>query len=338
MPAASGDVEKLVARALVGLQLLTLAVGVMHFAFASHTVAQPLLAAAALAVLASATVLSRALAWPLTRQHGVDVLALLVSITMLAAATGAAQSALLPLYLVPLTSAALAFGRWWLVLLLAAAAAACMFALGSMTPATHVGSPEFGVQVLSVLAPCAAVALILAGLIEQVRTAAQRISDLAATDSLTGLMNLRAFEDVLQQEHRKAERSRRPYTVLVIDVDNLAQVNDMLGHDAGSQILGAVASAVSRSIRNSDIAARLGGDEFVVLLIEADAATGAAIAQRIRNNVFAGTVAVANRLVRANVSVGVANYPDDHLYPKELMILADRRMQHDRDLRRPPAA
>lgn len=337
-PAASGDVEKLVARALVGLQLLTLAVGVMHFTFASGAVAQPVLAAAGLALLAIATVLSRALAWPQTRQHGLDVAALILSITMLAAATGGARSVLLPLFLIPLTSAALAYGRWWLVLLLAAVAAGCMFALGWMTTDANIGSPEFGVQVLSVIAPCAAVALILAGLIEQVRTAAQRISDLAATDSLTGLMNLRAFEDVLQQEHRKAERSGRPYTLLVIDVDNLAQVNEMLGHDAGSQILGAVASAISRSIRNSDVAARLGGDEFVVLLIEADAATGAAIAQRIRNNVFAGTVSVANRLVRANVSVGVANFPDDHLYPKELMILADRRMQHDRDLRRPPAA
>lgn len=335
---ASGDVEKLVARALVGLQLLTLAVGVMHFAFASHAVAQPLLAAAALAVLAIATVASRALAWPRTRQHSVDVVALIVSITMLAAATGAAHSTLLPLFLAPLTSAALAFGRWWLVLVLAAGAAGCMFALGAMTPEAHIGAPEFGVQVLSVLAPSAAVALILAELIEQVRTAAQRISDLAATDSLTGLMNLRAFEEVLQQEHRKAERAGRPYTLLVIDVDNLAQVNEMLGHDAGSQILGAVASAISRSIRNSDVAARLGGDEFVVLLVEADTATAASIAQRIRNNVFAGTVSVANRLVRANVSVGLANFPDDHLYPKELMILADRRMQHDRDLRRPPAA
>lgn len=338
-PAASSDVENLVARALVGLQLLTLAVGVMHFAFAANAVAQPLLAAAALAVLAIATVLSRALDWPRLRQHGIDVVALIASITMLAAATGAAHSALLPLFLIPLTSAALAFGRWWLVLLLAAAViAGCMFALGSMTPDAQIGSPEFGVQVLSVLAPCAAVALILAGLMEQVRTAAQRISDLAATDSLTGLMNLRAFEEVLQQEHRKAERSGRPYTLLVIDVDNLAQVNEMLGHDAGSQILGAVASAISRSIRNSDVAARLGGDEFVVLLDEADAATGASIAQRIRNNVFAGTVSVANRLVRANVSVGLANFPDDHLYPKELMILADRRMQHDRDLRRPQSA
>ena len=184
----------------------------------------------------------------------------------------------------------------------------------------------------------AAVALIVAALIEQMHSAVQRISDLASTDALTGLLNLRAFEEVLQQEHRKAERFGRPYTVVVIDVDNLAQVNETLGHEAGSQVLGAVAAPSRARFAASDVAARLGGDEFIVLLVEADAETGAAIAQRIRNNVYAGTVSVANRLIRANVNVGIANFPEDHLYPKELMILADQRMQQDRELRRPPAA
>ena len=338
---AHGDVEGLVARALLWLQLLALAVGALHFAFAPNAVDHSALAGAALAILSATTLLVRTLPQlqrPRARRHVTDIAALLVCITMLAAATGAARSALLPLYLIPLTSIALAFGRWWLVLLLAAFVAACMFALGLVTPHVRVGDPEFGVQLLSTLAPSAAVALVLAGLIEQVRTAAQRISDLSSTDALTGLLNLRAFEEVLHQEHRKAERFGRSYTLLVIDVDNLAQVNEMLGHDAGSQILGAVASAIARSIRNSDVAARLGGDEFVVLLVEADGGTGAALAQRIRNNVYAGTVSVANRLVRANVSVGVANFPEDHLYPKELMIMAEQRMQHDRELRRPPAA
>jgi diguanylate cyclase (GGDEF)-like protein len=338
---AGGDVQGLVARALLWLQLLALAVGALHFAFAPGAVEHPMLAASALALLSVSTLLARVLPFlqrPRYRQYSLDILAALTCITLLAAATGAARSALLPLYLIPLTSTALAFGRWWLVLLLAAFVAGLVFSLGLTTPDANIGSPEFGVQMLSALAPGAAVGVILASLIEEIRSAAQRISDLASTDSLTGLMNLRAFEDVLQQEHRKAERFGRPYTLLIIDVDNLAQVNEQLGHDAGSQILGAVASAISRSIRNSDVPARLGGDEFVVLLIEADNATGAAIAQRIRNNVYAGTVSVANRLVRANVSVGLANFPEDHLYPKELMILADQRMQHDRELRRPPAA
>ena len=85
-----------------------------------------------------------------------------------------------------------------------------------------------------------------------------------------------------------------------------------------------------------DLNLKIEDNEFIVLLVEADVNTGKAIAQRIRNNVYAGTVSVANRLIRANVNVGTASFPEDHLYPKELMILADQRMQEDRELRRAP--
>lgn len=338
-PAA--DTEGFAARTLLCLQLLTLAIGTLQFAFVPDAIQRPLLAALALGLLTVSTLLARAippLQRPIARQHWFHISALVICITLLAAATGGVRSALLPLYMIPLAGVAVAFGRWWMVILLAAAIAALEFLLASLTPDIRLGEPQFAVQILSVLAPGAAVALVLAALIEQMQSAVQRISDLASTDPLTGLLNLRAFEEVLQQEHRKAERFSRSYTIVVIDVDNLGQVNETLGHEAGTQVLGAVAGAIGRSIRNSDVAARLGGDEFVVMLVEADATTGTAIATRIRNNVYAGTVSVANRLIRANVNVGTANFPEDHLYPKELMILADQRMQQDRELRRPPAA
>lgn len=321
------------------LELLTLAIGALQFAFVPESVERPMLAATALGLLTVSILFSRtvpAFQRPIARQHCIDIAALIVCITLFAVATGSAHSFLVPLYLIPLVGASLAFGRWWVVLLLTTVIAAVGFLLGALTPQMDIAGPEFGVQLLSVLAPGAAVALIIAALIEQMNSAVQRISDLASTDALTGLLNLRSFEEILQQEHRKAERFGRPYTIVVVDVDNLAHVNETMGHEAGSQILGAVAAAITRSIRTSDVAARLGGDEFVVLLTEADSAMGGAIATRIRNNVYAGTVSVANRLIRANVNVGTANFPEDHLYPKELMILADQNMQQDRALRRPP--
>jgi diguanylate cyclase (GGDEF)-like protein len=327
------------ARALLCLELLTLAIGALQFAFVPESVERPMLAAAALGLLTVGILFSRtvpALQRPIARQHCLDIAALIVCITLFAVATGSARSFLVPLYLMPLVGASLAFGRWWVVLLVTTVIAAVGFVLGAFTPRMDIAGPEFGVQLLSVLAPGAAVALIIAALIEQMNSAVQRISDLASTDALTGLLNLRSFEEILQQEHRKAERFGRPYTIVVVDVDNLAHINETMGHEAGSQILGAVAAAITRSIRTSDVAARLGGDEFVVLLPEADSAMGGAIATRIRNNVYAGTVSVANRLIRASVNVGTANFPEDHLYPKELMILAEQNMQQDRALRRPP--
>jgi diguanylate cyclase (GGDEF)-like protein len=338
---AAADHRDFASNVLLWLHLLALAAGAVQFAFVPQAVEQPLLAAAALALLTVSTLLVRfipVLQRPIARQHWIDTAASTLCITVLAAATGAAGSSLLPLYTIPLVGIAVAFGSWWLVVLLAVVIGALGLLLGSLTPQTYIGDPQFLAMLFHTFAPGAAVALVVASLIGRMQSAVQRISDLASTDALTGLLNLRAFEEVLQQEHRKAERFGRSYTVVVIDVDNLAQVNEMLGHDAGSQILSSVAGAITRSIRNSDVAARLGGDEFIVLLVEADSDTGKAIAQRIRNNVYAGTVSVANRLIRANVNVGTSNFPEDHLYPKELMILADQRMQQDRDLRRPPAA
>jgi diguanylate cyclase (GGDEF)-like protein len=327
-------------KALLWLEVLALAVGALQFAFAPSTVHRPLLAVLALVLLMASILLVRmvpALQRPATRQYWVGIVALILCVTLLAVATGAAQSVLVTLYLIPLAAAALAFGRWWLVAALAVAIAALGYLLGALTPEIDIRSAEFAVLLLSRLAPGLAISLILGALIEQMQSAVQRISDLAATDQLTGLLNLRAFEDVLQQEHRKAERFGRPYTLVMIDIDNLAQVNELLGHESGSQVIASVAAAISRSIRASDVAARVGGDDFVVLLTEADGPTGAAIAQRIRNNVYASTISVANRLIRANASIGLANFPTDHLYPKELMILADQKMQQDRELRRPQA-
>jgi diguanylate cyclase (GGDEF)-like protein len=325
-------------RAVLGLELVALAVGVLQFTFATATVTRPLLAATGLALLSVTVVAVRAipaLQRSHARQHWLAIIVLLICISLLVVATGGVGSALVTLYLIPLAAVAIAFGNWLLVALISVAIIALGYALGAVTPGIDIRTREFAVLLMSALAPGVAVAVTLGALIGQMQTAAQRIRDLAATDSLTGLLNLRAFEEILQQEHRKAERFGRPYTLIVVDTDNLKLVNETLGHEAGSQVIVAVAAAIARSIRGSDIAARLGGDEFVVLLSEADAATGAAIAQRIRNNVYAGTVSVANRLIRANASLGVATFPEDHLYPKELMILADQRMQQDRELRRP---
>lgn len=328
-------------KAALWLEVLTLAIGVLQFVFAPSTVQRPLLAAGALVLLGLCILLTRTVA-PLkdhlARQSWMGIVALTLTVTLLALATGGTHSALAALYLMPLAVMALAFGRWWMVVMLGIAIAALGWMLGALTPGVNIHNAEFGMLMMSKFVPGVAVTVALAALIERMQSAAQRISDLAATDHLTGLLNLRAFEEVLQQEHRKAERFGRAYTLVMIDVNNLTQVNELLGHEAGSQVIVAVAAAISRSIRAPDVAARLGGDDFVVLMTEADAATGSVIAQRIRNNVYAGTVSVANRLIRANVSLGTASFPEDHLYSKELMILADQRMQQDRELRRPPAA
>ena len=186
--------------ALLWLELLALAIGVLQFAFSPSTVQQPLVAALALALLGVTIVLVRtvpALQRPVARQHWIGIGVLLLCATLLTIATGAAHSTLVTLYLIPLAAIALSFGRWWLVVLLSLVIAALGMLLGALTPEVELRSVDFAVSIISKLLPGAAVALILAALIEQMQSAVQRISDLAASDHLTGLPNLRAFEDVL---------------------------------------------------------------------------------------------------------------------------------------------
>jgi diguanylate cyclase (GGDEF)-like protein len=324
-------------RALLWMNVLVLVLTGLQFAFAPMSVEKPLIAGVALLVIAVATLLVRTFAWRhADQQHAVDLIVLSACLTAFVASSGAFRSPALPLFLIPLAGTAVAFATWWAVAIAVTVVTVIALVLVASTGGVTIASTEFAVTLLGAIAPGAGIAVILGRLMQKMREATQMISDLVTKDSLTGLLNLETFERVLHQQHRKSARVVRPYAVLVVDIDNLAQVNESLGHDAGSQIISAVGSAILRSIRTSDVAARLGGDEFMVLLVDADTAVANSIGQRIRNNVYSSMVSVANRLVRANVSVGVATYPNDHSQPKELMIMADRRMQQDRELRRPP--
>ncbi len=90
------------------------------------------------------------------------------------------------------------------------------------------------------------------------------IHTLSLRDELTGLNNLRGFRLLAEQALRMAHRSGRPFSVLYIDLDDLKQINDHLGHSAGSQCI-ADASGILRTVfREADVLGRIGGDEFAV--------------------------------------------------------------------------
>jgi diguanylate cyclase (GGDEF)-like protein len=98
----------------------------------------------------------------------------------------------------------------------------------------------------------------------EVRT--EEVYKLAALDALTGLYNRRSGEQRLASEVLRAQRTGRPLTVLVMDLDGLKIVNDKFGHPAGDELIRAFAQRLNKAIRGSDLAVRFGGDEFLVLL------------------------------------------------------------------------
>jgi diguanylate cyclase (GGDEF)-like protein/PAS domain S-box-containing protein len=123
-------------------------------------------------------------------------------------------------------------------------------------------------------------------------------------DNLTGLANRGLFRDRLDQALARAERSDRPLSVLLVDLDGFKQVNDTLGHDAGDQLLQEVAQRFNGVVRGSDTVARFGGDEFALLLEEVVDYEAVGLAQRLLER-LAAPVAVAGREVVLGASVGI---------------------------------
>lgn len=100
------------------------------------------------------------------------------------------------------------------------------------------------------------------------RNALKREKELARTDSLTGMLNIRAFTEMLDSEIRRANRYNYPISIVYIDLDNFKKVNDRHGHSVGNSVLQTVARIIKDSVRKIDIIARLGGDEFAILFPE----------------------------------------------------------------------
>ncbi|ETK40428.1 diguanylate cyclase [Pseudomonas fluorescens FH5] len=112
------------------------------------------------------------------------------------------------------------------------------------------------------------------------------LSELAATDALTGLANRRTLDERLRLEWDRAQRSIESLSVLMIDVDHFKAFNDRHGHQGGDEALRAVAQVIASHIRRpADLAARYGGEEFAVVLPNTDAKGAWVIAEHIRKGV-----------------------------------------------------
>jgi diguanylate cyclase (GGDEF)-like protein/PAS domain S-box-containing protein len=145
-----------------------------------------------------------------------------------------------------------------------------------------------------------------------------RLRRQAASDPLTGLANYRRLVDVLNLEIKRCERSRRTFTVLLFDLDDLKLINDQYGHMVGSQALCRVADVLSFCCRDIDTAARFGGDEFALVLPETNADAANIVAQRIRQS-----VANDGKGPKLSISVGVAIYPQNGYSIESLLREAD---------------
>lgn len=128
----------------------------------------------------------------------------------------------------------------------------------------------------------------------------------ALHDGLTGLYNRRFFNASLPGARATCRRRGTPLSVLMLDLDRFKRVNDQFGHAVGDQTLQAVARALERSIRESDLLVRFGGEEFAVALPDTDPKLALEIAERIRTEVARLEQSALGHPGPQTVSVGVA--------------------------------
>ena len=160
---------------------------------------------------------------------------------------------------------------------------------------------------------------------ERLEQANAELLSLAVTDPLTGLLNRRKFQEVIEQEVARALRYS-PLSLLMIDVNFFKQVNDSYGHQTGDEALKTVAGVLMSSCRATDFCARLGGDEFAVILPHTGVEAARLVRDRILDGIAQTPVAVEGRQLTVTLSIGVANLPDDATGAQALIAAADADM------------
>lgn len=157
----------------------------------------------------------------------------------------------------------------------------------------------------------------------------RQIHRLLSHDDLTGLLSSRSFFSELRREAARAKQEKRPFCVLMMDVDFFKNVNDTYGHLTGSKTLEEIGYCITQNLRSGDVAARFGGEEFAAFLLHAEIGQGLVAAERIRTEIEKQEFTVikqgksSTEKHHVTISIGVASFPDDSSDVIELVEMAD---------------
>ncbi len=146
---------------------------------------------------------------------------------------------------------------------------------------------------------------------------------MANMDHTTGLLNRRAFTEVIQREYAQSKRSGKPFSMLLMDLDRFKLINDNYGHETGDRILRGVSEISRSTLRSCDWIGRWGGEEFLAILPDTDEAAAEAIAERLRESIDQFSIDLNGQKLNATTSIGISSYPQDGETPDFLIRAAD---------------
>jgi two-component system, cell cycle response regulator len=153
----------------------------------------------------------------------------------------------------------------------------------------------------------------------------EEIYRMTVLDGLTQLHNRRSLWEFLDREIARAHRHERPLSFLLFDIDHFKRINDSHGHLAGDRVIERVASIISRSSREEDLAARYGGEEFALVLPEMTAEEAVQLADGIRLHVEAESFEVGGITHRVTISGGLSSLRREQSR-EELVSIADAQL------------
>jgi diguanylate cyclase (GGDEF)-like protein len=252
----------------------------------------------------------------------IETWAMITFITIVLMHTGLAESPLLNLYLLVIIACAITLGKI-MTLLEVMLIACCYLYLGYLSYSVGLFAPETFTILMAKFSPFLLVAYVTSMLASDIQHAKQHITLLSNTDDLTGLLNMRAFNNIMDKEVARVTRYTHPFTVVMIDVDGLKSINDQYGHTTGSRLITTIAQSIKDSVRTTDVLARYGGDEFVVLMTHTSTEHARMAAERIRTAIHNTSFDMKSNRISTTVSVGIASFPDGVADATEVLDKAD---------------
>ena len=239
--------------------------------------------------------------------------------------TGGIDSPLINLYLLVIIFSALTLGKMVTLLEFGLITVVYFYLAQSKMDLESYSVLDFSEMTMT-FAPYLLVAYLTSLLAADLKNAREGLEQLSDTDELTGLKNRRAFNNALDVEIKKAIRYKRPFTVMMLDADDLKAVNDKFGHAVGDKLIVTMAQVVQESLRNTDVLARFGGDEFVAILTETPEDRGIEVAERVRSSVENTSFSFEGARVSSTISIGVSCFSNGSQTADEIMAQADKKL------------